>query len=141
MLMDQHEGRHQPVVGTFVMNASLATSGRRFEMCNDASHERLPLSTAKTAHSLSTAFEGSRYDRKDQQKVLVKFEPSEETSCVATSDRKASQCYEDQGHDESGDYNCDQEGVVLYLILYGVSWLACFEENGKGSIGVDCGQC
>ena len=85
--MDQHdkgEGSYQPVSGTFVMDASLATLTRRFERCSDASHERLQFSTPKTAHGLSIVFDGSVCDQKEQKRVCFIFEPNGETSSTVT---------------------------------------------------------
>ena len=78
-------------------------------MLNDALHERIPLSTAKTAHSLSTVFEGSRYNIGDKQKVVVEFEPKAEKSCTETSDRLTEKLY--------GDVH---ESMAAYLVLCGV---------------------
>ena len=114
--MDGSDGHREPMPDTFLMDASLAPLKRRFESHNDALHERLPFSTPKIAHSLSTAFEGSRYDRKDQQKVLVEFEPNGKASDTEAGDR-LNQCDECQRPDESSD----REGVVVHLILCGVS--------------------
>ena len=76
---------------------------RMFEGLNDALHERLPFSTAKTAHSLNTVFEGSRYDLGDQQKVVVESERNGEKSCAGKS------LYDDV-----------HESVAAYLVVCGV---------------------
>ena len=102
-LMDQHGSPHQPVSSIFLMDASLAPLQRRFERLDDALHERLPFSTPKTAHSLSTVFDGSRYDLRDQQKVVVESEPNREKSC--TDERL---------------YDDIHESVTAYLVGCGV---------------------
>ena len=76
------------------MDASLAALERRFERLNDASHERLPFSIAKTVHNLNTVFEGSRYDLGDQQAAVVESEPNGEKSCTETSDRLNERLYD-----------------------------------------------
>ena len=78
--MDQHGSPHQSVSSTFLMDASLAPLKRRFERLNDALHERLPFSTAKTAHSLSTVFEGSVYHPWGPRRVLAEFEANGDQS-------------------------------------------------------------
>ena len=98
----------QSMSSTFLMDASLAPSKRMFERLNDAMHERLPFLTAKMAHSLSTVFEGSRYDLGDQQKV-VEFEPNGEKSCTETSDKLTERLSDDV-----------HESVVAYLVVRGV---------------------
>ena len=70
---------------------------------------KLPFSTAKAAHSLSTVFEGSRYGPRDQQKVVIESEPNAEKSCSETSDRLSERL--DDGAHESGS---------AYLVLCGV---------------------
>ena len=102
-LMDQHGRLHQPVSSTFLMDASLAPLKRSFERLSDALHDRLPFSTDKTARSLSTVFEGSRYDLGDQQKVVVESEPNREKSCA----------YERL-------YDDVHERVAVYLVVCGV---------------------
>ena len=71
-------------------------------------HERLPFSTAKTAHSLSIVFEGSRYNPGDQQKVVVEFEINGEKSCTETSDRLNERLYDDV-----------HESMAAYLVVCG----------------------
>ena len=82
---------------------------RRFKWLSDALHERLPFSTAKTTHSLSTVFEGSRYSLGDQQKVIVESEPNGEKSCTETSDRLKERLYDDV-----------HESVAAYVVVCGV---------------------
>ena len=108
-LMDQHGSRHQSVSSTFLMDASLDPLKRRFKQLNDALHERLLFSAAKTANSLSTVFEGRRYDLADKQKVIVDFEPNGEKSCAKASDRSTERLQEDL-----------HEGVAAYLVVCGV---------------------
>ena len=103
--MDQHGNPHPPVSSTFPVDASLAPLKRRFERLNDALHERLPFSPAKATQSLSTVFEGSRYDLGDKQKVVVGSEPNEEKSCTETSDKL---------------YDDVHESVASYLVVCGV---------------------
>ena len=91
------------------MDASLAPAKRTFERLNDALHERLPFSTAKTARSLSTVFEGSRYTLRDQQKVVVESEPNREKLGTETSD-SLKETLSDDVH----------ESVVAYLVVSGV---------------------
>ena len=133
-LMDQHESPHQSVSSTSLVDASLAPLKRRFERLNDALHEKLPFSTPKTTHSLTTVFEGSRYDTRDQQKVVVESEPHEEESCTETSDKLyvtlgdvRDQYGEDQEDglidydgEEEEDEESTAESVAPYLVVCGV---------------------
>ena len=132
--MDQHKSPRQSVSSTSLMDASLSPIKRSFERLNDALHERLPFSTAKTAHSLSTVFEGSRYDLGDQQKVVVESEPNGEKSCTKPSDRlterlsdEDDQYEEDQEYgmpdyeEEEEEYNeSTMKNVAAYLVVCGV---------------------
>ena len=109
LIMDQHESSRQSVSSTFLMDASLTPLKRTFKWLNGTLHERLPFSTAKTAHSLSTVFDGSRWDLGDQQKIVVESEPNLEKSCTETRGRFTERLYDD-GH----------ESVVAYLVVCGV---------------------
>ena len=133
-LMDQHGSPHQSVPSTFLMDASSAPLQRRFERLNNALHERLIFSTAKTADSLSTVFGGSRYDLRDQRKVVVESEPNGEKSCTETSDRltetlsdeydqyEEDEEYELLDYEEEGEYNeSTTKNVAADLVLCGVT--------------------
>ena len=109
ILMGQHVSSHQSVSDTFLMDASSAPLNGRFEKLNGALHERLPFSTAKTAHILSIVFEGSRYNPGDQQKIVVEFEINGEKSCTETSDRLNERLYDDV-----------HESMAAYLVVCGV---------------------
>ena len=108
-LMDQHGSRHQRVSSKVLVDASLAPLKRSFERRIFALHNRLPFSTAKTAHSLSTVFEGSIYDRKDQQRVIVEFEPDGGKSCPIITDKLKERLHDDI-----------HESVATYLVVCGV---------------------
>ena len=117
--MEQQQSPRQPVSSTFLMDASLAPLKRSFERLSDALHERLPFFTAKTAHTLSTVFEGSRYDLGDQQEVVVESESSEEKSYTKPSDRLPERLSDEHDQYEDGqehgmlDYEEDQEHGML----------------------------
>ena len=119
--MTQHEGCHEPV--RFAMDASPAPLKRSFEI---VFHERLSFPRAKHTDSLSTVFDGSRYDRQDQQRVLVEFKPNGKESSTDCSDRLTEISYhagdqysEDVEHNGSCDHAGEHESSALYLVVCG----------------------
>ena len=88
--------------------ASPAPSERRFEELSHAVHERMPFSTVKISHSLTTLFQESVYHQWDQLRVLAEFEANGE-EYPNTSDTSDEIVY-DTGH----------KNVEVHLALSGV---------------------
>ena len=83
---------------------------RTFERLSCVVHERMQFSTVNISHSLSTVFDGSVYNPRDERRVLGDFEANWEKSCPETSD--------------TSEYVvCDKsdKSVVSYLVLSGMS--------------------
>ena len=58
-------------------------------------HNRLPFSTVRISHGLSTTFEGSVYRPGDQRRLRTEFEASKEKACPEISDPSEAISYDD----------------------------------------------
>ena len=96
---------------------------RTFERLSCVVHERMQFSTVNISHSLSTVFDGSVYNPRDERRVLGDFEANWEKSCPETSDTSEDVVCDKSFWNERGEQFC----------------LASV--NGKVSVGVDSRRC
>ena len=96
--------------------ASPEPSERSFAKLNHVVHERLPFSTVKISHSLSTVFEESVFNRLlDQRRVLAEFEAN-----GGKSSRPANSATLESSSLEEMFYDKGYESVEVYLSFSGV---------------------